>query len=53
MIIYHQKNIAAFKGNHVYYWPGKIVMRLTKTSATAPPTASKPPSGLALMGVGT
>lgn len=37
MIIYHQRNLAAFAGNHVYYWlPNQIVeARHSITSAAA------------------
>ena len=51
MIIYHQKNIAAFAGNHIRYAMFFIQQRISVTSAAAPP--SGPPAGsLALMGVG-
>jgi hypothetical protein len=37
MIIYHQNNVAAFKGNHVFYTPyyHYASWRFTKTSAVA------------------
>jgi hypothetical protein len=37
MIIYHQSNIAAFAGNHVFYWIGQPFLhpRITITSAAA------------------
>jgi len=37
MIIHHQNNLAAFKGNHVYYWlpQGLIQQRISVTSAAA------------------
>ncbi len=37
MIIYHQSNIAAFKGGHTFYWPLQpiIQQRISATSAAA------------------
>jgi len=51
MIIYHQTNIAAFKGNHVIYWIGSIRRRISVTSAVAAVTL--PVGSLAMMGMGT
>ena len=55
MIIYHQRNIAAFAGNHIVYWIGQPLRirqhRISVTSAAVPP--SGPVAGsLGLMGVG-
>ncbi len=37
MIIYHQNNVAAFAGNHVWYWPlqplGQLFHRVGVTPA--------------------
>lgn len=38
MIVYHQDNIAAFAGNHTFYWIGQPIIqsgRITLTSAAA------------------
>jgi hypothetical protein len=38
MTIYHQNNIAAFAGNHIFYWVGQPLFhqRISITSAAAP-----------------
>ena len=37
MIIYHQNNVAAFAGRHVWYWPLQALLhpRVSVTSAAA------------------
>lgn len=35
MIIYHQNNVAAFAGNHVYYWVGQPIIQAYRISATS------------------
>lgn len=49
IIYYHQNNISAFAGGHVYLSPVWISQIISKTSAAAPAT---PYTSLALMGVG-
>ena len=37
MIIHHQSNVAAFAGNHVYYWIGQPLFQSRISATTAPP----------------
>lgn len=34
MIVYHQKNVAAFKGAHVHYWQTQPLIEAYKVSKT-------------------
>ncbi len=38
MIIYHQKNVAAFAGNHRYLWlPQQVIVSRIAVTGAAPP----------------
>ena len=38
MIIYHQENISAFAGNHIYYWIGQPLFAQQISVTSAAPT---------------
>ena len=48
MIIYHQRNVATFKGGHTFYWPLQpiIQQRISATSAAAANTMIQQARGL-------
>ncbi len=48
MIVYHQSNLAAFAGNHVYYGLEQTFVKLmiSVTTAAAPPSGWGPRIGL-------
>lgn len=55
MIIYHSKNVAAYKGAQVFYtlFMQHASFVVGAASAGGGGTATKPPAGLALLGTGS